>query len=172
MTTCGACLRTAPENKALKLMRSALARRPRPSQLSAVFGRPSMIDLARVQRFFAIVVFGTGAVACDPVCDIVRIRPVASDGRHGVPCVFDLQDAEAMALPYLGGPRGATGEVFLLRTYSPSGVYRVALKCEGYRPAFSQTFGWKLGGMGCGALQDVGPVPVMLEADEPRPPHE
>jgi hypothetical protein len=102
-----------------------------------------------------------GMSACDPVCDIARVAVVASDARAGVPCVFELQRSEnAPQPPFSHGPKGQTGAVFTLHTYRSSGTYRLAAQCEGYALATTPTFEWRLEGMGCGRVAELGTITV------------
>jgi hypothetical protein len=100
-------------------------------------------------------------IACDPVCNIARVKVIASDGRAGVPCVVELQDADGpLKPPYRGGPKTHTGAVFTERTYRGSGRYRLAFACEGYRLSATPEFGWTLEGRGCGRVNDLGVITV------------
>jgi len=117
-----------------------------------------------VKRAFLLMLVVASLASCDPVCDIARVKVVASDGRTGVPCVVELQDADTpLRRPYSGGPKTQTGAVFTEHTYRSSGRYRLALACEGYLLSATAAFDWRLRGMGCGQLTDLGAITVVLE---------
>jgi len=117
-----------------------------------------------VRRVLLLIVVLAGLASCDPVCDIARIRVVASDGRIGVPCVIELQRADTpLQPPYGGGPKTVSGAVFTERTYRNSGKYRLALACERYALAATADFDWRLEGMGCGQMRDLGVITIVPE---------
>jgi hypothetical protein len=114
----------------------------------------------------ASVAFVMFLVACDPVCDIARLRVTTADRKHGVPCAFEFQsdaDGDAHAR---SEPNGKTGEDFVVHTYSPSGRYAIAVQCLGYKTTRTSVFEWKLNRMGCGKCVELGTITVTPSAQD------
>jgi hypothetical protein len=117
-----------------------------------------------VSRLALMLVLAGTPLACHGVCEVVRVKTVASDGRAAVPCVTELQHAEQPAsAPRPGGTGGVTGGLLVLHANNPTGRYRLAVQCEGYRLAFSPPFEWKRASTGCGEPADLGSLVVTAD---------
>lgn len=100
-------------------------------------------------RGIALAVMVVLATACfvpvgDPVCEIVRGRIVAGDGRTGQPCTLSVfaqrRERPDERLVSLGSREVKTGAGFSYRTFCPTANVHVTITCEGYVPYTSQTF--------------------------------
>jgi hypothetical protein len=132
-----------------------------PSPMICVFGSPWSTGRHALSRLALMLVLAGTPLACHGVCEVVRVKTVASDGRVGVPCVIELQHADQPAsAPFPVGTGGLTGGLFILHADSPTGRYRLAAQCEGYRLAFSPPFEWKRASTGCGEPVDLGSLVV------------